>query len=114
GPCGPPIETADGWLVIYHGMRRTGGGVLYRTGLALLDLDDPSLVTHRGRDWVFGPEAPYETTGNVPNVVFDFGAVPDGSGDDGRRLYYGAADTVVGVATARLSELTAWVKRFPV
>ena len=88
----PPIETAAGWLLIYHGVRATVAGAVYRVGLALLDLERPNRVIHRSPHWVLSPSAPYERVGDVPNVVFPCGAVV---GDDGTlTLYYGAADYV--------------------
>lgn len=106
----PPIETADGWLLIYHGVRKTAGGVIYRVGLALLALADPRQVLARGDEWVFRPETDYELTGDVPNVVFPTGVVLD---EDSDRLcmYYGAADTSIAVATASLAALLAWLKQ---
>ena len=95
----PPIETAEGWLVIYHGVRETVAGAIYRAGMALLDLDDPTRVLHRTPDFVLAPAAPYERIGDVPNVVFPTGAVHDV--EAGRlHLYYGAADTVIAEASA--------------
>src|ERR1051326_1621526 len=73
----PPIETDDGWLIIYHGVRVTPAGAVFRVGLALLDLEDPRRVLRRGDEWVVGPQAAYETTGDIPNVVFPCGAVLD-------------------------------------
>ncbi len=105
-----PIETADGWLLIYHGVRKTAGGVIYRVGLALLDIDDPCHVLARGDEWVFRPETNYELTGDVPNVVFPCGAVLGANGDQ-LRVYYGAADTSVAVATASLAALLDWLKQ---
>lgn len=102
----PPLETRAGWLLMYHGVRHTASGALYRVGLALLDLHEPWRVIARTDDWVLGPEMPYERTGDVPNVVFPSGWVlsPDGA----RVLvYYGAADTAVCLASASLDELLA-------
>jgi len=103
----PPLETPDGWLMLYHGAKHTPAGCIYRAGLALLDLDDPRTVLHRAPEWVFSPEAPYETAGDVGMVVFPCGWLADG---DTVFLYYGAADTCVGLATASLSEMLKFVK----
>jgi predicted GH43/DUF377 family glycosyl hydrolase len=100
----PPLRTEQGWLVIYHGVKETVAGSIYRVGLALLDLEDPSRVLRRAPAWVLGPDAPYERTGDIPNVVFPCGLVHDaGSGEV--RLYYGAADTSICLATAQLDDL---------
>jgi predicted GH43/DUF377 family glycosyl hydrolase len=106
----PPIETADGWLLIYHGVRATVAGDLYRVGLALLDLDEPTRVLARSDHHVLSPQAPYERIGDVPNVVFPTGATVDGNE---LRLYYGAADTTVALATARLDEIMAHLASCP-
>ncbi len=104
----PLIETAAGWLMLYHGVRHTASGALYRVGAALLDLAQPDHCLRRGDGWIFGPEAPYERVGDVPNVVFPGGVTvaPDG---DTLRLYYGAADACVGVATGSIAEILAWL-----
>lgn len=100
----PPLRTENGWLVIYHGVKQTVAGAIYRVGLALVDLDEPTRVIGRTTEWVFGPDAPYERTGDVPNAIFPCGLVQDiASGEV--RLYYGAADTSICLATARLDEL---------
>jgi predicted GH43/DUF377 family glycosyl hydrolase len=104
----PPLETADGWLVMYHGVRLTSDGPIYRAGLALLDLEDPGTVLHKVDEWVFGPEAPYEMTGDVGRVVFPCGWILDEPGDR-LLMYYGAADSVIGLATARFSDVMARV-----
>lgn len=100
----PPIPTSEGWLIIFHGVKSTAGGAIYRAGLALLDTEDPTLVKVRADEWVFGPEEPYELTGDVHGVVFPTGFVlgPDG---DSLRIYYGAADSSVAVAEASVGEL---------
>ena len=108
----PPLETADGWLVLYHGVHATGDGPIYRVGLALLDLEDPTKVLRRSDTWVFGPTAPYEISGDVGRVIFPCGWVLDVATDT-VRLYYGAADTVVGVATARFSQVMAHLRSEP-
>ncbi|MBC7336974.1 MAG: glycosidase, partial [Clostridia bacterium] len=71
----PPIETPEGWLIIYHGVRTTAAGAIYRLGLALLDLDEPTRVISRSDSWVFGPRELYERVGDVADVVFPCGAI---------------------------------------
>jgi len=105
----PPIETERGWLIFYHGVRATAAGSLYRLGLALLDLEDPRRVLVRSDEWVLGASEPYERVGDVPDVVFPCGAVTGEDGDT-LRLYYGAADTSICVATASLRQLLAWLE----
>lgn len=102
----PPIATPDGWLVVYHA---ADAAHVYRAGLALLDLDDPRRVVARTRRPVLAPELPFETTGDVPNVVFPQGATVE-HGPDGQpvlNLYYGAADRAVGHAHAPLADVLA-------
>lgn len=103
----PPMLTDQGWLLIYHGVKELGNHPIYRLGLALLDLDDPRKVLARTADWVFAPEASYEQSGLVPGVVFTCGAICRG---DDVWMYYGASDTVIGLATAKMSELLAFVR----
>ena len=105
----PPLRTEAGWLMIYHGVKETVAGTIYRVGLALTALDDPARVLHRASGWVLGPSAPYEREGDVPNTVFPCGLVHDAQSGD-VRLYYGAADTTVCVATAKLDDLLAAVR----
>lgn len=100
----PPIRTEHGWLLLYHGTKATVAGSLYRVGLALLDLEQPSRVLSRTDEWVLGPSVGYERTGDVPNVVFPCGLVHERRTDE-IRLYYGAADTCICLATARLETL---------
>jgi beta-1,4-mannooligosaccharide/beta-1,4-mannosyl-N-acetylglucosamine phosphorylase len=106
----PPLETAEGWLVMYHGVHLTSDGPIYRLGLALLDLEDPGTVLHRTDEWIFGPEAPYEITGDVGRVVFPCGWVHDAP-TNRLLLYYGGADSVVGLAVADFDEVLARVRR---
>lgn len=106
----PPIETAAGWLVIYHGVRQTAAGSLYRLGLALFDLRTPEHCLRRGESWVFGPEAPYEREGDVGNVVFPCGYTI-GPDDDTLNLYYGGADTCIALATGSIRLLLDWLNR---
>jgi len=109
----PPLETPDGWLVMYHGVHATADGPIYRVGLALLDLENPGVVLHRTDEWTFGPTSPYEITGDVGRVVFPCGWTLDEAADR-LRLYYGAADSVIALATARFSEVMAIVRAAPV
>ncbi|HET9495570.1 MAG TPA: glycosidase [Chloroflexia bacterium] len=106
----PPIETSEGWLLIYHGVRTPCSGCIYRLGLALFDLEAPERCLLRGDEWVFGPEMPYELLGDVGNVVFPCGYTirPDG---DTLYLYYGAADTCMALATASIRSLLDWLHR---
>lgn len=96
--------TDAGWLICYHGVRATVSGSIYRLGLALLDRDDPARVLIRGNEWVFGPSADYERSGDVPDVVFPCGWILREDGDT-IDMYYGAADSTVCLATASLREL---------
>ncbi len=100
----PPIETEEGWLIIYHGVRNTVSGSLYRVGLALLDLEDPRRIRNRCDQWVFGPHEDYERVGDVPGVTFPTGTVYDPETDE-LHMYYGAADTCVCLATAKMQDL---------
>ena len=108
----PPLETAEGWLLMYHGVRSTAGGCLYRLGLALLDLDDPCRVLRRSDDWIFAPETSYERQGDVNGVVFPCGWIldePTGT----IRMYYGCADTSLALATAQVSDLLDYLRDCP-
>ncbi len=103
GPGAPPIKTSRGWLNIYHGVFPTMDGSVYRLGVALHDLEDPSRIISVGDEWILQPEEIYEITGYVHNVVFSCGAVPE---DDGSlKLYWGGADKVMCVGTANIEEL---------
>jgi len=110
GLCAPPLETPRGWLLLYHGVHTTAAGSIYRFGLALLDIAHPDRVLARSSEWLFGPDAPYERIGDVDQVVFSCGwqLLDDG---DTIRLYYGAADTSICVATASLYALLDWLSR---
>ena len=98
-----PIRTSEGWLEIYHGVRKTASGAIYRLGAMLLDLEDPSRVIANTRAAILSPEEPYERVGDVPNVVFSCGAILEPDGEV--KIYYGGADTVMCLATARLADL---------
>lgn len=104
----PPIKTAHGWLTIYHAV---GPDKYYRLGAFLLDLDDPSRVLYRTRDWLMQPEADYEIDGFYEGVVFPCGNVVIG---DTLFLYYGGADRFVGVATCPLQQLIDYLLTCPV
>ena len=108
-PCSRVLRALDladlrGYVGVRHGVKEMVAGVIYRVGLALVDLDEPTRVLGRASQWVFGPDAPYERTGDVPNAVFPCGLVQDETSGE-IRLYYGAADTTICLATARLDEL---------
>ena len=108
----PPLRTEEGWLILYHGVRQTAAGSLYRLGLALLDLDDPGKLIHRSDEWVFRPDKDYERTGDIADVVFPCGWVLDEKKNE-IRLYYGAADTVMAVATASFKNVISYIKSCP-
>ena len=96
----PPLRPDRGWLILYHGASPVDNR--YSMGAALLDIADPSRVLSVSREPVLAPEAPYETEGFYPNVVFSCGALAEG---DAIRMYYGGADRVMALATARLDDL---------
>jgi predicted GH43/DUF377 family glycosyl hydrolase len=108
GLCSPPIETAKGWLTIYHGVRNTASGSIYRMGLALFELDRPHVCLQRGDSWIFGPEAPYERSGDVHDVVFPCGQTIGADGDT-IHLYYGAADSCIALGTGSIRALLSWL-----
>jgi len=104
-----PIETDEGWLMIYHGVILTCNGYVYSMGAALLDLENPSKVLYRGGPFLLTPEEPYETIGYVPNVTFPCAALCDAA--TGRiAIYYGAADTYTGVAFSTVDDIIKFVK----
>jgi predicted GH43/DUF377 family glycosyl hydrolase len=110
---GPPLlKTDDGWLLLYHGVKETVAGAIYRVGLALLDLDEPTRVLRRTASWVFSPHEPYEREGDVPNALFPCGLIHDAASDE-LRLYYGASDTSICLATASLDEVLETVRSAP-
>lgn len=99
----PPIETPEGWLEIYHGVKMTSAGPIYRIGTALLDLEDPGRVIKRSDSPILSPREDYERIGDVFNVCFACGAVVDEKGN--MKVYYGAADTSICVAGTTLEEI---------
>jgi predicted GH43/DUF377 family glycosyl hydrolase len=105
----PPIETPQGWLMLYHGVKHTASGALYRLGLALFDLQTPERAISRGEPWMFAPEEPYERFGDVDNVVFPCGYTIGADGDT-INLYYGGADTCIALATGSIKEMLEWLE----
>lgn len=104
-----PVETSEGWLLIYHGVLTSCNGYVYSMGAVLLDLDHPWKVIYRAAPYLLSPQMLYECVGDVPNVVFPCAALVDA--DTGRMaIYYGAADTVVALAFSRVGDLVQFVK----
>lgn len=99
----PPLLTEFGWLLMYHGVKSTVAGSIYRAGLAMVDAVNPGRILVRSGPWVLAPRHPYEHAGDVPQVVFPCGWVTRGDGE--LLIYYGVADTSIAVATARIDEL---------
>lgn len=110
----PPIETDEGWLVLYHGVKTTVSGNIYRVGMVLLDKQNPLEVLNRSDEWLIGPKESYEREGDVDDVVFPTGWVIDnGQTTKKIRFYYGAADTSIGVFIAELDKLVSFIKKCP-
>lgn len=108
-----PIETPEGWLLFYHGVRNSCNGFVYSMGMALLDLDQPWKVRCRLPHPLLMPEEDYETVGSVPNVVFPCAAVEEK--ESGKlAIYYGAADTHLALAFAYRDELVQELLKYPV
>jgi predicted GH43/DUF377 family glycosyl hydrolase len=103
GPGAPPVKTARGWLSIFHGVFSTMDGCVYRLGVALHNLEDPSQIIAVGDEWILQPEEVYEISGYVHNVVFTCGAVPEEDGSI--KIYWGGADKVMCVGTANIESL---------
>ena len=104
-----PIETTEGWLLFYHGVLTSCNGFVYNMGAALLDLDQPWKVRYRSGPYLLNPRTLYECVGDVPNVVFPCAAMTDAP--TGRiAIYYGAADTVTGLAFAQVEEVLEFLK----
>ncbi|MDE6507448.1 MAG: glycoside hydrolase family 130 protein [Alistipes sp.] len=105
-----PIETSEGWLLIYHGVHGTCNGFVYAFGSALLDLDRPWKVLARSGAYLLSPRESYECMGDVPNVAFPCATLHDPA--TGRlAVYYGCADTVVGLAFGRIPEIIEFTRR---
>jgi beta-1,4-mannooligosaccharide/beta-1,4-mannosyl-N-acetylglucosamine phosphorylase len=105
-----PIETPEGWLLVYHGVLTSCNGFVYSMGAALLDLDEPWKVISRTSDYLLSPQVPYEQVGDVQNVAFPCAALLDRP-TDRLTIYYGGADTVTCMAHAYLSEVIAATRR---
>jgi beta-1,4-mannooligosaccharide/beta-1,4-mannosyl-N-acetylglucosamine phosphorylase len=110
----PPVKTRAGWLHVYHGVATHLGGCIYQAGSLLLDLQDPTRVLARSGNNGLEPREPYELVGQLPNVVFPTGMIVERIDEDGFalpdsnvRLYYGAADSCVALATTTVGDLLA-------
>lgn len=105
-----PIETTEGWLLIYHGVLTSCNGFVYSFGAALLDIDKPWKVIARTAPYILSPQTYYECVGDVPNVAFPCAALADAP--TGRiAIYYGCADTVTGLCFTRVDELISFIKK---
>ncbi|WP_394526055.1 glycosylase [Lacrimispora sp. JR3] len=104
-----PIETTEGWLLFYHGVTGTCNGLVYSIGGAILDRDQPSIVKYRCANFLLTPQEWYEERGFVPNVTFPCATIHDAK--TGRiAIYYGAADSYVGLAFTTVHEVVAYIK----
>jgi beta-1,4-mannooligosaccharide/beta-1,4-mannosyl-N-acetylglucosamine phosphorylase len=104
-----PIETREGWLMIYHGVLTSCNGFVYSFGAALLDLEEPWRVLYRTHPYILNPREPYEMVGDVPNVTFPCAALHDAP--TGRiAIYYGCADTVTGLCFTQVDQLIEFIK----
>ena len=105
-----PIETTEGWLLFYHGVCGTCSGYVYSIGGAILDIDNPSIVKYRCTNFLLTPEEEYEERGFVPNVCFPCATIHDS--ETGRiALYYGCADSYVGLAFTKVDEVVDYIKK---
>ena len=105
-----PIELDEGWLMIYHGVLTSCNGFVYSMGAAILDKDEPWKVKYRAKPYILNPRTDYECVGDVPNVAFPCAALADA--ETGRiAIYYGCADTTVGLAFTQVDELVDFIKR---
>ena len=104
-----PIETSEGWLLFYHGVSSTCSGLVYSIGGAILDIDEPSRVKYRCKNFLLTPEEEYEERGFVANVCFPCATLQDT--DTGRiAIYYGSADSVVGLAFTQVDDVVDYIK----
>jgi beta-1,4-mannooligosaccharide/beta-1,4-mannosyl-N-acetylglucosamine phosphorylase len=104
-----PIETSEGWLLIYHGVLTSCNGFVYSFGAALLDIEKPWKVIYRTRPYLLNPREYYECVGDVPNVAFPTAALYDPP-TQRIAIYYGGADTVTCLAFAKFDELIDFIK----
>jgi beta-1,4-mannooligosaccharide/beta-1,4-mannosyl-N-acetylglucosamine phosphorylase len=104
-----PIETSEGWLMIYHGVLCSCNGFVYSFGAALLDLDEPWKVIARGKNYLLSPQESYECVGDVPNVAFPCAALVDAP-TDRIAIYYGCADTTTGLCFGYINEIIEEIK----
>lgn len=108
-----PIETSEGWLLFYHGVSGTCNGFVYSIGGAILDINEPSRVRYRCKNFLLTPEKWYEERGFVPNVCFPCATIHDS--ESGRiALYYGCADSYVGLAFTNVDEIVEYIKEHSV
>lgn len=108
-----PIETSEGWLLFYHGVTGTCNGYVYSIGGAILDIDNPSVVKYRCDTFLLTPEEWYEERGFVPNVTFPCATIHDA--ESGKiAIYYGCADTYVGLAFTEVDEIVSYIKEHSV
>lgn len=106
-----PIETSEGWLIFYHGVVNTCNGYVYSIGAAVLDINEPSRVLHRCSNYILTPEEWYEERGFVPNVCFPCATLSDS--DTGRiAIYYGCADSYVGVAFTTVQDVWDYILKY--
>jgi len=104
-----PIETTEGWLLLFHGVMTSCNGMMYSMGAAILDIDKPWKVIYRAKPYILNPRELYECVGDVPNVVFPCAALHDA--ETGRiSIYYGGADTVVCLAFTQVDELIDFIR----
>lgn len=108
-----PIETSEGWLLIYHGVLQSCNGFVYSFGSALLDIDEPWKVKFRSGPYLLSPQKEYECVGDVPNVVFPCAALHD---PETKRIavYYGCADTVTGLVFGYIDEIVEFTKKYSI
>ncbi|MDD7886879.1 glycoside hydrolase family 130 protein [Flavivirga sp. 57AJ16] len=105
-----PFLTDEGWLMFYHGVITTCSGFRYAMGSAILDKEKPNIVKYRTQPYLLTPSELYEQVGDVPNVIFPCATLQDIEADK-VAIYYGAADTVVGLAFGYISEILEFTKQ---